>query len=158
MVSAPPSIRAERSRLGLLLAGLAAAGLAVAAYLMIRKLSGQAAVCVIGSGCDTVDASPYSVVFGIPVSAFGVVWSAVALVAALAWWWTGDRRPLLVLYAGGLVATIFEAYLVYLELFVIRAICSWCVLYGATVVLGWLGAGIGVLRAGRGKLDSEPPG
>lgn len=157
-MSAPPSIRAERSRLGLLLAGLATSGLAVAAYLMVRKLSGEAAVCVIGGGCDIVDASPYSVVFDTPVAAFGVAWSTVALVAALAWWWTGDRRPLLVLYVGGLVATIFEAYLVYLELFVIRAICSWCVLYGATVVLGWLGAVLGVLRAGDRKVDSEPLG
>ena len=157
-MSRPNSPGAGRPRLGLALAGLAAAGIAAAAYLSIHRLTGDVAVCVIGSGCDTVNASPYSAVFGVPVSVLGVAWSTVALVAALRWWWTGDRRALLALYVGGLVATIFEAYLVYLELFVIGAICSWCVLYGATVVLGWLGAWVGVLRAGRGKLDSGPPG
>ena len=42
------------------------------------------------------------------------------------------------LYLGGLAGTLFEAYLVYLELFVIHAVCSWCAAYGITVVLGWL--------------------
>ena len=146
-----------RPRLGLLLAALAATGVAVAAYLTIRKVGGESAVCVIGGGCETVDASAYSVILGIPTAAFGVAWSTVALVAALAWWWTADHRPLLVLYLGGLVATIAEAYLVYLELFVIRAVCSWCVLYGATVVIGWLGAVVGLRWAGRGEADVEPP-
>jgi uncharacterized membrane protein len=137
-----------RRRLALLLAALAAVGLAVAAYLTIRKLSGAGVVCVIGSGCDTIEASPHSLILGIPVAAFGVAWSAVALGSALLWWRTADPRALLVLYVGGLVATIAEAYLVYLELFVIRAVCSWCVLYGITVVLGWIGA-IVALRLAR---------
>ena len=156
MPSAPPQ-RPDRRRLGFLLAALAASGLAVAAYLTIRKMAGEGAVCVIGSGCDTVNASPYSVAFGIPVAAYGVAWSAVALVAALAWWRSGDRRALVVLYGGGLVATMIEIYLVYLELFVIRAVCSWCVVYGATVVLGWLGAVAGTLRT-RARVEQGSPG
>lgn len=129
----------------------------MAVYLTIRKLSGEAAVCVVGGGCEAVDASPYSLTFGIPTAAYGVAWSAVALVAALAWWWSADRRPLLVLYVGGLVATMVEIYLVYLELFVIRAVCSWCVVYGVTVVLGWLGAVAGVMRTGRGEVAGGAP-
>jgi uncharacterized membrane protein len=67
-----------------------------------------------------------------------VAWSGAALAAAIVWWRSGDRRALLLLYAGGLGATLVEAYLVYLELFVIHAVCSWCVAYGLTVVAGWL--------------------
>jgi uncharacterized membrane protein len=131
-------------RLALVLAALAGVGLAIAAYLTIRKLAGEAPVCVVGGGCEVVDASPYSVILGIPTAAFGVAWSGFALAAALTWRRSGDRRVLLALYAGGLIATIVEAYLVYLQLFVIQALCTWCVAYGATVVLGWMGAVVAV--------------
>jgi uncharacterized membrane protein len=143
-----------RPRLGIVLACLAAVGLAVAAYLTVGEAGGSDAVCVIGSGCDAVGASSYSHLLRVPVSAYGIAWSAVALVASLAWWRTADRRPLYVLYAGGLVATILEACLVYLELFVIDAVCSWCALYGITVVLGWLGAVAGVARAARAPVGA----
>ena len=141
-----------------MLAGLAATGLLVASYLTVGEAGGSDAVCVIGSGCDEVGASSYSHLLGVPVAVYGVAWSAVALVAALAWWRTADRRPLYVLYVGGLVATMVEAYLVYLELFVIDAVCSWCVLYGVTVVLGWLGAVAGVVRTARAPVVEVWPG
>ena len=66
-----------------------------------------------------------------------------------AWWRTGDGRFLLAGYALGLVGVVLELYLVYLELFVINAICTWCMAYGATVVLGWLALLVVQRRAGR---------
>lgn len=120
------------------MATLALVGLGISVYLTILKVAGEAPLCVVGGGCESVQTSEYSVVLGIPVAVYGAAWSAVALAASLAWWRFGDRRALLLLYAGGLGATLIEAYLVYLELFVIHAVCSWCVAYGVTVVGGWL--------------------
>jgi uncharacterized membrane protein len=117
---------------------LALAGLGISIYLTVLKFAGEVPLCVVGGGCESVQTSRYSVLLGIPVAAYGAVWSAVALAAAVAWWRTGDRRALLVLYLGGLAGTLIEGYLVYLELFVIHAVCSWCAAYGITVVLGWL--------------------
>lgn len=134
----------ERPKLAVMTALLAAVGVGVAAYLSYEKLSGVVGPCLVGSGCDTVNSSAYSSVLGIPVALFGLAWSATALVASLAWWRSTDRRPLYLLYAGGLVGLLFELYLVYLQLFVIRAVCSWCVVYGATVVVGWLVAVVAV--------------
>ena len=136
----------HRPRLALVAALLAAIGVGVAAYLSYEKLSGVVGPCLVGSGCDAVNSSQYSSVLGIPVALFGLAWSVTALVASLAWWRSTDRRPLYLLYAGGLVGLVFELYLVYLQLFVIRAICSWCVVYGATVVVGWLVAVAGIMR------------
>lgn len=133
-----------RARFGVPLLVFAVVGLAVSAYLAFEKLSGVVGPCLVGSGCDTVNSSQYSSVLGIPVALFGLAWSATAVVASLAWWRSGDRRPLYLLYAGGLVGLLFELYLVYLQLFVIRAVCSWCVVYGATVVVGWLVAVVAV--------------
>jgi uncharacterized membrane protein len=138
-----------RPRLGLLLAGIALVGLGVAVYLALADAGASGTVCVIGGGCEEVRSSSYSHLLGIPLGVYGIAWSTVALAASLAWWWTAARIPLYLLYAGGLVATVVEAYLVYVQLFVIDAVCSWCVLYGATVVLGWLGACAGVARSSR---------
>jgi uncharacterized membrane protein len=120
------------------MAGLALIGLGISVYLTVLKLAGTAPLCIPGGGCETVQTSSYSELFGVPVAAYGAAWSAVALAAAVRWWRSSDRRALVVLYLGGLAGTMFEAYLVYLELFVIHAICSWCAAYGATVLLGWL--------------------
>jgi len=42
-------------------------------------------------------------------------------------------------------------YLRYLELFVIGAICAWCVAYGATIVFGWLALLVVQRRANRAR-------
>ena len=125
-------------RLGLLIAGLALAGLLISIYLTVTKLSGTLPVCGPLGGCETVDASQWSEILGIPTAAFGILYSAVAGLLGLAWWRSGDRRALLAAYALGLAGLVVEAFLVYLQLFVIHAVCVWCAAYGATVILGWL--------------------
>lgn len=136
----------ERRRVGLTLAGLATAGLLIAAYLAAVKLTGGIPVCGPLRGCETVNTSPYSELLGIPVALFGVLFSMLVLVAALAWLRTGDRRALYVAYGLGLAGMVAVAYLTYLELFVIGAVCVWCVAYAVTVVAGWVGAAL-TLRA-----------
>lgn len=121
-----------------LLPVLAAAGLAIAAYLAWTKLIGAVPACGPLRGCETVNTSPYSEVGGIPVAAIGVGYSAAILVASLRWLRSIDRRALLAAYALGLAGSLFVAYLSYLELFVINAVCVWCVAYALTVVAGWL--------------------
>ena len=117
---------------------LAVCGIAISAYLAFVKLSGGQPYCGPIVGCETVNTSPYSVVFGVPVALFGLAASAVIL-GAVAWWWrTSDRRGLATAYVIGLASLPFLAYLTYLELFVIHAVCVWCVAYAITVVGGWL--------------------
>ena len=58
-----------------------------------------------------------------------------------------DRRALLALYGLGLLGVIFVAYLTYLELFVIGAVCVWCASYAITILAGWLIAAVAVRRS-----------
>ena len=146
-VSVARSESVSPNRLGPVLVALAAIGLAISAYLTWTKVSGVPPICGPGGGCETVENSSYSSIFGIPVALLGMGYSATVLVAVLAWWRGGRREGILVAYGLGLVGTLVEVYLVYLELFVIHAICIWCVAYGATVVLGWLGALLAVRRS-----------
>lgn len=103
---------------------LALAGLTVSIYITAAESGGGAPACFAGgTGCKTVAASDYSSLAGISVSAIGMAGYVVLLGAAL---WPGDAGR----FAGLLAALIgfgFSLYLTYLELFVIDAICQWCV-------------------------------
>jgi uncharacterized membrane protein len=76
-----------------------------------------------GGGCQTVADSQYADLLGINVAVYGIVGYALLLVSALV---PGDLGR----FSGLLLALVgfgFSAYLTYLELFVIDAICQWCV-------------------------------
>lgn len=132
----------ERRVSALGLAGPAALGIVIAAYLAFTKLTGDVPVCGPLRGCETVTASPYSELLGVPIALFGVAFSALNVWAATAWWRRGDRRALYVAYGLGLAGIVGVAYLTYLELFVIGAVCAWCVAWAATVVVGWITAAL----------------
>lgn len=107
-----------------LLAAVSVAGLAVSLYLAWTYAVGAAPACVGGSaGCETVQASPYSRLMGVPVPALGLGGYAALLISAALRSAAGTALGLFV----ALVGTLFSGYLTYLELFVIEAICQWCV-------------------------------
>jgi len=127
-----------RSRAGLVMSAIALVGLAIALYLTVTKLAGGSPVCGPLQGCETVDASAYSTILGIPTAAYGIAYSLAIIVASQVWWRRADRRFLLAAYALSLAGVIIEAGFVYLQLAVIHAVCVWCATYGLTVVLGFL--------------------
>lgn len=120
------------------MAALALGSLGVALYLVVVKLSGGNPACGVLHGCATVNESEYSTIFGVPTALFGAIASAAMLGGALVWWLRADRRALLATYLIGLASLPFLAWLTYLELFVIEAICVWCVGYAVLVIVGWL--------------------
>jgi uncharacterized membrane protein len=137
--TAPPAAHAAPiRRAALALAAISMIGVVIATYLTLTKLAGVAPICGPSGGCETVEASPYSSIFGIPVALLGLGFSLVMVGLSIAWARTDRRDYLVAAYALGLAGVLVEAYLVYLELFVIHAICLWCVGYGITVVAGWL--------------------
>jgi len=138
---------ARRDPLALLLVVLPLIGLAISAYLLAVRLAGGVPVCTPDGGCEVVQTSKYAEMFGLPVALYGLGFSAVVLGAGLRWLVAGDRRALLLAYGLGIPGTLAIAYLTYLELFVIKAICAWCVVYGTTVVAGLIVAALALRRA-----------
>lgn len=128
---------ASRGRLGLALSALASGGLGIAVYLFAVRVLGESPACGPVKGCETVAASEYATLVGIPVALFGVVFSMVLVAACLIWWRRADRRALYTAYGLGLAGIIAVLYLTYLELVVIEAICVWCVTYALTILAGW---------------------
>jgi uncharacterized membrane protein len=119
----------------LILAALDIVGLAVAGYLSVVELAGGVPTCGPFHGCEEVALSEYARVGGIPVALFGVVLSVVLLTLALAWWRTNIYGLLLAHYALSLVGVIFDGYFLYLQVFVIRAVCIWCLTYEISLLL-----------------------
>jgi len=127
---------------------LALIAIAALGYLAIVKLTNAHPVCLVVQGCDTVQASKYSTFMGVPVAIYGLAMATAVLAAAAAWGRTGDRRLRYVPYGLGLVGLFVIAGLVYIELFVIHAICIWCATAGVSLVLGWIVSLIALRRAG----------
>jgi uncharacterized membrane protein len=109
---------------------LSLVGILIALYLTLYKIGIVGNLtCSVGS-CETVNTSRWSMLFGLPVAAWGL--AAYVALFALALAGTTDRYAgsptiswVLVALAGW--SLVFSAWLTYLELFVINAICIWCV-------------------------------
>ena len=100
----------------------ALAGVALAAYLTWVHYDESLLVCVSGGGCETVQKSAYAEVAGIPVAVLGL--GAYAVMFGLVVWDTANTRLAAAVIA--LVGLLFSMYLLALQLFVIDAVCTWC--------------------------------
>ena len=120
---------------------LALVGLFVALYLWLHALGfGGPIKCGTGE-CETVQTSQYAVLIGLPVAFYGVVgYLAILIVALVALRPAALLEPKWnqVLVGLATVGLLFTAYLTYLELFVIHAICRWCVGSAIIITAIWL--------------------
>lgn len=106
---------------------LSLVGLADALYLTIEHVTGQSVRCTIISGCSAVLSSPYAVVAGIPLAAIGAAaYFSVFSLAIL----TLFGYPKVGKLLGVLVILMFmvSLWLIYLQAFVIREFCQYCLL------------------------------
>jgi len=129
--------------LGTATAILAAAGIGVSGYLTYTHFADDSVACAVGHGCQTVQQSEYAKLAGIPVALLGALLYVALLGSAATWaardlWWSG-----LGAWSLSLTGVGYSAYLTYLEVNVIEAICFWCV---TSAVL--LAIALGVTSAG----------
>jgi len=101
---------------------VALAGLAVAGYLTWVHFDDAALVCIAGGGCETVQESAYAEIAGVPVAVLGL--GAYAIVLGLVALDSPNARLGAAMIA--LVGLLFSMYLLALQLFVIDAVCVWC--------------------------------
>lgn len=112
-------------------------GLFISAYLYLYKIGRIGTLACGSGGCETVQLSPWSRFAGLEVSLIGVLGYAGLLVLSLAALQPGlaaHRWPTTLLVSLAGIGVAFTAYLTYLELFAINAICRWCVGSAAIIV------------------------
>jgi uncharacterized membrane protein len=141
---------AGRARLRAATVAVALLGAAVAGYLTYVHYAELEPFCVGGGGgCERVQSSEQSELFGLPVAVIGL---ANYLVIAACLLPAGARlRPL----AAGLALAGFgfSVYLTYVELFVIDAICQWCL---ANAVIATVLAPLAVALVAAEPGEAEP--
>jgi len=112
---------------------IALAGLVVAGYLAWIKWSGTGALfCTVGSGCDIVQASRYATFLGAPTALWGALaYLAVAILAVLGL----DGRKWRVAFVLAAGAVGFSAYLTFLSVTQVGAVCVYCLASAGLSVL-----------------------
>ena len=111
-------------------------GVAVAAYLTYVHYAGLEPICAgSGGGCERVQSSRWAELTGVPVALLGLLGYVAIVAATLA----AGETARVAAAALTLIGAGFSAYLTYLELFEIDAICQWCVL--SAVLMAALAAG-----------------
>ncbi len=116
----------------------------ITAYLSYEKLSGGEPTCVIGGGCATVQNSDYAALAGIPLSYLGLITYLVLLSSAFIPGFPGRMIAFIVALCG----VAFSAWLQYAELFLIKAVCPWCVASFIVMVISFIIAIMRIVRAG----------
>jgi uncharacterized membrane protein len=109
-------------------------GLGDAIFLTIQDITGESLRCTIISGCSEVLSSKYAHVGPIPLATIGAfayfVFFSLAILAAFGY---GFVRPLLLVLVGFMfLATL---WLLYLQAFVIRHFCQYCLLSAAVTTI-----------------------
>jgi uncharacterized membrane protein len=118
------------AKLPLLAAVVALIGLGDAIYLIIHHLTGERVPCSVTGGCETVLTSSYAEIGGIPLAFFGAAAYFIAFsLAILAAY--GNRLTWLLFGIQVSLMAATSLYLIYLQLFVIHAICQYCMLSAA---------------------------
>jgi uncharacterized membrane protein len=128
----------------MIVATCAVGGALMALYLLLYGLGLSSLVCPT-TGCETVQASPYSKLFGVPVAAYGLVWFLLIAGVASTGLWSERlagidiQKMLRLMTAVGVLAYVA---LTALEVFIIHALCFWCVLSSLAMlgafVMSWL--------------------
>lgn len=116
---------------------LAILGAVDSAYLLWLKLTGQVAACQNIGDCEAVNSSRYAEFGGIPIALFGLL--AYLLIIAL--FFLELKFPewkdslLLANFGVTFAGTLYSFYLTYVELFILKAVCPFCVVSAVIIVI-----------------------
>ncbi|MDP3710739.1 MAG: vitamin K epoxide reductase family protein [bacterium] len=103
-----------------------------AAYLTVQHYQQGVLPCYIFEGCDLVTTSKYSAIFGIPVSLFGALYYVFIMLAALFYLDTKNKKALKILKILPVVGLVATIWFLFLQIFIIKAICFYCVVSAVT--------------------------
>jgi uncharacterized membrane protein len=124
-------------------------GLADSIYLTVQHVTGESVRCTIISGCSEVLSSSYATIAGYPLAGVGAVayFVVFSLAVLTAFGYRGTAKLLLIFVLAMFLTTL---WLLYLQAFVIRHFCQFCLL--SALVTTILTAIVGYSRVK--KLDS----
>ncbi len=135
-VEVPFEVQARNRRLVIIV--LTLLGIFVAGYLSWSHFSGEPVYCGGSSSCELVNNSRFAFIGRLPVSLIGLTGYLFILALSLIPPKEERQWPLLLIFGGSLIGVLLQWYLFYIELFVLRAICYWCVTSQTIITLIFL--------------------
>ncbi len=109
-------------------------GLLTSIYLYYLHLKSQSPFCLIKSGCDFVLKSQYSSFLNIPVALWGIFYFGLILILSLVSVFNSKsfQNYILIFSLGGF---LFALYLIFIQIFIIKKICQYCLIADSTAIL-----------------------
>jgi len=101
-------------------------------YLTAKRFIGGPIPCFVFTGCDTVAQSPYALLFGVPLSALGIFYYLSVILLAIFYFETKQQGAMKLFSVFSVVGFLASVYFVYLQAFVIKAFCFYCLLSAVT--------------------------
>lgn len=99
-----------------------------ASFLLAKRISGAPIPCFITTGCDEVSKSPYSVLFGVPLSLWGILFYLGTGFLALLYLDTKNLFVAKLIPIATTLGFLSSAYFIYIQKFKIGAFCIYCIM------------------------------
>ncbi|CAG0929585.1 Vitamin K epoxide reductase [Thermoflexales bacterium] len=131
-----PEVQARKRQL--VITVLAVMGIFVAGYLTWSHYSNEPVYCGGSNSCELVNSSRFAYLGPIPVALIGVTGYFIILGLSLIPQKEERQWPMLLIFGGALIGVMLQWYLFGIEVFVLRAICYWCVTSQAVITLIFL--------------------
>lgn len=112
-------------------------GLIIAVYVFQSFLRKTSIVCI-NTGCETVRNSPFSYIFGIPVPGVGLAGYSFLAILSFLRTMSPDKRFLYGMLGISTFGVVFVSWFTYTEIFIIEAICTWCAVSAANMLVIFL--------------------
>src|SRR3989344_1892701 len=102
-------------------------------YLIYEDITGKTGICLTGTGCQTVQNSTYSSILGIKLSFLGVIASLSLLVLFI----LNHKKKIskIIFPIVACLGALFGLYFLFLQFFIIKAICSTCLAIDASTIV-----------------------
>jgi len=98
----------------------------VSSILLTSKTS--TGICKVGSGCDTVNNSRYGSTFGIKNSIYGIFIFSFMILLTIFHIRNPSKHTRILIHLGIVFGSIIAIYFLYVQFFVIRAFCTYCLI------------------------------
>ncbi len=135
-------------KLRLLVLTLSSIGIILSVYLTYTHITlDETSFCLTGGGCDIIKSSAFSRIYGVPVPVLGLIGYLIIWILTLLRF---DRSKIKLIYFISVVGLSFSIYLTYIEFFILKAVCSFCII-SAIVMLSIF---ISILYTGEIKLSN----
>jgi uncharacterized membrane protein len=103
------------------------AGFSIAFYIHNKKQKKKKLICPMRSNCEKVIHSDYSKILGLSVEVLGMTYYAfICIFYITSLFIPLDKTYSLVLFVGSLCSVLFSFYLIFVQAFILRQWCVWC--------------------------------